>query len=353
MKNYERSIWYDNNTDTIEVIDQRQLPFETIVYALNTLDDAAFAIREMVVRGAPLIGVAAAYGMYIGIRDGHQPDHAAKVLMATRPTAVNLKWAVDRQLDLLKSLDQSEWKAALLKESHIIAEEDIEMCSAIGDHGMQLIETLYRKHRRPINILTHCNAGRLATVQWGTATSPIYKAHYKGIPVHVWVDETRPRNQGARLTAWEMQQAGIPYHVITDNAGGHLMQHGQVDLVIVGSDRTTGTGDVCNKIGTYLKALAAEDNSIPFYAALPSSTIDWEMRDGVREVPIEERSPEEVTHMSSVVEEKRSSARIMSVDTPVANYAFDVTPSRLVTGIITERGICEASEEGLKMLYGR
>jgi len=306
----------------------------------------------MVVRGAPLIGVTAAYGMYIAIRDGHDPQNAARSLMSTRPTAVNLKWAVDRQLSTIKGQAVTEWTAILLKEAHLIAEEDIEMCSAIGDHGLQLIESVYARTGKAVNILTHCNAGWLATVQWGTATAAIYKAHNKGIPLHIWVDETRPRNQGARLTAWELKQAGINFKVITDNAGGHLMQHGSVDLVIVGSDRTTCTGDVCNKIGTYLKALAAFDNNVPFYAALPSSTIDWEMTDGIRQVPIEERASSEITHMNALADGKRVSAGIMPKDTPTANYAFDVTPARLVTGIITERGISDASKEGLMSMFG-
>ncbi|MCP4122298.1 MAG: S-methyl-5-thioribose-1-phosphate isomerase [Bacteroidetes bacterium] len=352
MQQFDRSIWYNDLTDTVEVIDQRRLPFENVVYLLSNLEDTAFAIKEMVVRGAPLIGVTAAYGMYIATRDGHDPQSAARSLMATRPTAVNLKWAVDRQLGKIEGQPVTEWPAVLLKEAHLIAEEDIEMCSAIGDHGLQLIESVYARTERAVNILTHCNAGWLATVQWGTATAAIYKAHNKGIPLHIWVDETRPRNQGARLTAWELKQAGINFKVITDNAGGHLMQHGSVDLVIVGSDRTTYTGDVCNKIGTYLKALAAFDNNVPFYAALPSSTIDWEMTDGIRQIPIEERPSAEITHMNALVDGKRVSAGIMPIDTPTANYAFDVTPARLVTGIITERGISDASKEGLMSMFG-
>lgn len=348
---FDRSIWYNSNTQNIEVIDQRQLPFKESVYTITNLSEAAYAIKEMVVRGAPLIGVTAAYGLYIASKEGIDLEKAYSILMATRPTAVNLKWALNRQMNVVKGVAPNEQTAVLLAEAHIIAEEDIKMCSDIGDYGMKLIEAIYQKKKTPVNILTHCNAGWLATVQWGTAISPIYKANLAGIPVHVWVDETRPRNQGARLTAWELENAGIPYHVIADNVGGHLMQHGDVDIVIVGSDRTTRNGDVCNKIGTYLKALAAHDNNIPFYAALPISTIDWEIGDGVAEIPIEERTTTEISHVNAYLNNTVESVPIMTANTPIKNYAFDVTPAKYVTGIITERGIAEASEDGLKKLY--
>lgn len=350
---YDRSIWYNFESGLVEVIDQRRLPFETVVCQLGNLDALAGAIRDMTVRGAPLIGVTAAYGVYLGLREGLPIETVADTLLQTRPTAVNLRWALERQAEVHRqALPEGRLQAAL-DEAHRLAAEDVAMCSAIGDHGVSLLEAIYRRENRPVNVLTHCNAGWLATVQWGTATAPAYKAHQKGIPVHVWIDETRPRNQGARLTAWELHQAGIPHTVIADNTGGHLMQHGMVDIVLVGSDRTTAAGDVCNKIGTYLKALAARDNDIPFYAALPASTIDWTMKDGRLEIPIEERPANELTHMPAWVGGRPADALLMAENTPVANYAFDVTPARLVTGIITERGICEASAEGLGQLYGR
>ena len=351
MKKFDRSIWYNREKQCVEVIDQRWLPFTATVFELSTLSITAYAIREMVVRGAPLIGVTAAYGMYLGILEQKDPEDIYKELLDTRPTAVNLKWALVRQLKLLEETDKIDWANALLQEAHAIAEEDIAMCSSIGDHGVRLIQDLYDEHKRPVNILTHCNAGWLATVQWGTATAPIYKAHALGIPLHIWVDETRPRNQGARLTAWELTQAGIDFHVITDNAGGHLMQHGHVDILLTGSDRTTRQGDVCNKIGTYLKALAARDNDIPFYAALPSSTIDWDMLDGISEIPIEQRHSSEVTKMNSWNKENVVPVDIMPETTPVRNYAFDVTPAKYVTGIITERGISDATEQSLTDLF--
>jgi methylthioribose-1-phosphate isomerase len=355
-KSFNRSIWFDPDRGMVEVIDQRMLPFRQETFILESLEEAAFAIREMVVRGAPLIGVTAAYGMYLGIAQGKSPEECRNMLLATRPTAVNLQWALDRQSAIIRDnpdLDNCALQQKLLDEAHRIAEEDIAMCSRIGDHGLVLLRDLYDRKQDTVHILTHCNAGWLATVQWGTATAPIYKAHKEGLPVHVWVDETRPRNQGARLTAWELKQACVEHHVIADNAGGHLMQQGLVDMVITGSDRTTRRGDVCNKIGTYLKALAARDNDIPFYAALPSSSIDWEMRDGLREIPIEQRAGRELTHMNARIDDEIKSAGIMPSDTPVRNDAFDVTPARLVSGIITERGICEASEKGLGRLFHR
>jgi methylthioribose-1-phosphate isomerase len=281
-------------------------------------------------------------------------EEAAGLLLATRPTAVNLAWAVEGQLKALRSIDDPRRRIPrALATAREIEAEDIERCRRIGEHGVALIEEIHKEKLNTVNILTHCNAGWLACVRHGTATAPIYEAHRRGIPLHVWVDETRPRNQGARLTAWELGRAGVPYTVIVDNAGGHLMQHGRVDLVIVGSDRTTSTGDVANKIGTYLKALAARDNGIPFYVALPSSTIDWELRDGITEIPIEERSPREVGFVAGALKEggEITEVRILPEDTPTANFAFDVTPSRLVTGLITERGICAATEQGIAALF--
>jgi methylthioribose-1-phosphate isomerase len=342
-----RSIW-QNDEGGVEVIDQRRLPFELVVREIATAAEAARAIREMIVRGAPLIGVTAAYGMYLAARDvvsrqdwRERLRDAAILLKSARPTAINPAWAVDRQLEAIAgcaTLDEAVSRTSALATT--MADEDAECCRMIGEHGLPLIQEIAaRKGGEPVHILTHCNAGWLACVDHGTATSPIYLAHDRGIPIHVWVDETRPRNQGARLTAWELAGHGVPHTVIVDNAGGHLMQHGMVDIVIVGSDRTTATGDVCNKIGTYLKALAARDNDIPFYAALPSSTFDWRLRDGVRDIPIEERDADEVRCIDGVA--------VMSPESPVANYGFDVTPARLVTGLIPERGICEANEEDI------
>ena len=342
---------------TVLTIDQRRLPFEYIEHPMRSLDDAVEAIAAMIVRGAPLIGVTAAYGLYLAAlsdenRGGDGLRIAGERLKAARPTAVNLAWAVERVLAEIAADDGDDAASAAFRVARAIEQEDVESCRRIGEHGVRLIEEIAA--RRPgsvVNVLTHCNAGWLACVDYGTATSPIYAAHDRGLPLHVWVDETRPRNQGARLTAWELAQHGVPHTVIVDNAGGHLMQHGMVDLVIVGSDRTTATGDVCNKIGTYLKALAAHDNGIPFYAALPSSTIDWSMRDGVREIPIEQRSADEVRTVDAIVDGALATVEVFPKETPVANYGFDVTPARLVTGIITERGICEANEDGLRRLH--
>ena len=348
-----QSIWFNNHDKQVEVIDQRKVPFVKKTMVLNSVETVVFAIKEMVVRGAPLIGVTAGYGMYIAARDGVNLQVAYHQLIATRPTAINLKWALDRQLKLADSTMAEERTAQLLTEAHLIRTEDIAMCSSIGAHGLKLIQEIYAQKKETINILTHCNAGWLATVQWGTATAPMYKAHNAGIPIHVWVDETRPRNQGARLTAWELERAGIPFHIITDNAGGHLMQHGKVDLVITGSDRITRSGDVCNKIGTYLKALAAHDNGIPFYVALPSSTIDWTIRDGIEGIPIEERDGSEVRAMTAFNNDSVNKSTIIPEHFRVKNYAFDVTPAKYVTGLITERGVCSASEEGLNRLFGK
>ena len=357
-----QSIWYSEQNEAVSIIDQRHLPHRLVIEQIASLEQMGIAIREMHLRGAPLIGVAAAYGMYLACRRAEDADPrgglqaAAELLLATRPTAVNLAWAVQRQLEALREIaDSGRRTAAALATARDIEAEDIERCRRIGEHGVALIEEIHRNKQDTVNVLTHCNAGWLACVRHGTATAPIYEAHRRGVPIHVWVDETRPRNQGARLTAWELAQAGVPHTVIVDNAGGHLMQHGRVDLVIVGSDRTTRTGDVANKIGTYLKALAARDNGIPFYVALPSSTIDWKLRDGIAEIPIEERNPEEVGFMAGVLKGSGEIGvvRILPAESPAANFAFDVTPSRLVTGLITERGTCGATENSIAALFSK
>ncbi len=353
-----RSIWLNDDGHSVDIIDQTRLPHEFVVKTLQCVEDAAEAISVMRVRGAPLIGATAAYGMALAMQADSSDEslgNAFQQLLATRPTASNLRWALDRTHSVLADtpgLDRVGKAYALASE---ICDEDVAICNAIGDNGLGVIQNLWQQ-RKPgqdtFHILTHCNAGWLATVDWGTALAPVYKAHDAGIPVHVWVDETRPRNQGAALTAWELKSHGVPHDVIVDNAGGHLMQHGMVDMVITGTDRTVRSGDVCNKIGTYLKALAAHDNQLPFYVALPGPTIDWTISDGVADIPIEERDPREITEISG----KASGGEISSVQiTPdgvsARNFAFDVTPARLVTGLITERGICEASETGLLSLY--
>ena len=335
-----QSIWFSSSKQSVSIIDQRHLPHRTIIEEITGLEQMCTAIREMHLRGAPLIGVAAAYGMYLACRESRQAGagntlaEAAALLLATRPTAVNLAWAVKRQLSGLQGLDDPlQRTAAALAMAREIEAEDIERCRRIGEWGVRLIEEIHEKKKDTVNVLTHCNAGWLACVRYGTATAPLYEAWRRGIPLHVWVDETRPRNQGARLTAWELVQAGVPHTVIVDNTGGHLMQHGRVDLVVVGSDRTTRAGDVANKIGTYLKALAARDNGIPFYVALPSSTIDWNISDGIAEIPIEERAGEEVA--------EGFGRRTAPKGCAVYNPAFDVTPARYITAIITERGVIE------------
>src|SRR5215203_4077759 len=349
-----RTIWPEG--EVVCVIDQTRLPFAFAVRRLATMEDAAEAISTMIVRGAPLIGATAAYGVALAMRAGASDallDEAVRVLGATRPTAVNLHWALERMARVLRPLAPRERVGRAFAAAAAICEEDVACCRAIGEHGAALIlEVAARKHGEPVDILTHCNAGWLATVDWGTALAPIYVAHDHGVPVHVWVDETRPRNQGAELTAFELGAHGVPHTIIADNAGGHLMQHGEVDLCIVGSDRTTARGDVANKIGTYLKALAAHDNGVPFYAALPSSTVDWTLSNGVKEIPIEERSAREVTHLTG-----RSDAgdivtvHVSAPGSPAANPAFDVTPARLVSAIITERGVAPATREGLAGLF--
>ncbi|MDR3511645.1 MAG: S-methyl-5-thioribose-1-phosphate isomerase [Caulobacteraceae bacterium] len=348
-----RTIWLAEDGHTVEVIDQTALPHAFRTLALATSDEAARAISTMVVRGAPLIGATAAYGMALAAREDASDEGlaaAAARLVATRPTAVNLRWAVEAmQRDLAPIAPAGRAEAAYAAAARI-CDEDVAACEAIGRHGEALIRKAW-DGRRTVNVLTHCNAGWLATVDWGTALAPIYRAHDAGVPVHVWVDETRPRNQGAALTAWELQRHGVPYTVIADNAGGHLMQHGRVDLCIVGSDRCAANGDVCNKIGTYLKALAAHDNAVPFYAALPASTIDWRLASG-RAIPIEERDEAEVTHITGLAPSGEAvTVRLTPEGGRAANFAFDVTPARLVTAIITERGVCAASREGLAGLF--
>jgi methylthioribose-1-phosphate isomerase len=352
-----RTIWLNGDGSSVEIIDQTKLPhrFETVT--LRDLDEAAHAIKAMLVRGAPLIGATAAYGVCLALRDDDSDealDRAYDVLYATRPTAVNLRWALDEMRAALRNLPRGERLAAAYKRAAEICDEDVGICQSIGRHGLKLIREIAEKKPagEPVNILTHCNAGWLATVDWGTATAPMYMAFEEGIPIHVWADETRPRNQGASLTAWELNGHGVPHTVIADNVGGHLMQHGKVDLCIVGTDRTTASGDVCNKIGTYLKALAAHDNGVPFYVALPSPTIDWSLHDGVKEIPIEERGGEEVSRMTGRTAAGAIETVTITPDgSPVANFAFDVTPARYVTGLITERGVAEASREGLAKLF--
>jgi methylthioribose-1-phosphate isomerase len=350
-----RTIWPAADRRTVEIIDQTRLPHELVIVALKTLDDAANAIRTMQVRGAPLIGAAAAYGMALAtVADASNSaiERAAATLAATRPTAVNLRWALAEMKRTLLDVAERDRHAAALTRAGEIAEDDVAINRAIGKHGAGLIADAWRRNMTGrVDILTHCNAGWLATVDWGTALAPVYRTHDDGIPVHVWVDETRPRNQGASLTAWELGQHGVPHTVIVDNAGGHLMRQGLVDLCIVGTDRTTAGGDVANKIGTYLKALAAHDNDIPFYVALPSPTIDWEIESGAA-IPIERRDSREVTHIEGWTEAaERVSVRLTPAGSPAENYAFDVTPARLVTALITERGVCPASRSGLLSLF--
>ncbi len=353
---HTRTIYPVEDGQVVEVIDQTKLPHDFALVRLRTLEDAVRAIADMIVRGAPLIGATGAYGMALALREDASTSalEAARTrLLSSRPTAVNLRWAVDEIVAAVAPLPPSGRAAAAFHCAAEICDEDVASCASIGEYGRLILAELAKKHpRRAVNVLTHCNAGWLATVDYGTALAPIYKAHDAGIPIHVWVDETRPRNQGASLTAWELGQHGVPHTVIADNAGGHLMQHGRVDVCIVGSDRTTASGDVCNKIGTYLKALAAHDCGVPFYAALTGPTIDWEITDGVAQVPIEERSADEVRFMRG----RTASGDLATIDilpagSPAANPAFDVTPARLVTGIITERGVCPATADGLRKLF--
>jgi methylthioribose-1-phosphate isomerase len=350
-----RSIWVDETDHwSVRIIDQTKLPWSVDILRLTTMEAIAHAIRAMLVRGAPLIGAAAAYGVALAMRaDASESNlaHAIGALGATRPTAINLRWALARMREALEPLNAGQRVGAAYAEAAAICDADVATNKAIGEHGLKLIEAHANDARR-VNVLTHCNAGWIATVDWGTALAPIYMAHDKGIAVHVWVEETRPRNQGASLTAWELGKHGVPHTVIADNAGGHLMQRGDVDLVIVGTDRVTRAGDVANKIGTYLKALAARDTGVPFWVALPSSTIDWTISNGLADIPIEERAQTEVTTMTGrALDGSIATIRIVPKDSPAANPAFDVTPARLVTGLITERGLCEANEAALSKLF--
>ncbi len=347
------------NNSIVQIIDQRFLPHNFVIENLRKVRDVIIAIKEMHVRGAGLIGAAAGYGMYLATLEAQKErldeylKEAGNKLKSARPTAINLAWAVERQLNAINKTTGFEEKVKIaLKTAKDIAEEDEEYCRKIGRHGLSIIEEISRKkNREPVNILTHCNAGWLAFVDYGSALAPIYAAFDAGIKVHVWVDETRPRNQGAKLTAWELGQNGVPYTVIPDNTGGHLMQHGMVDMCIVGADRVTSNGDVANKIGTYLKALAAFDNNVLFYVAFPSSTFDWKMRDGIKEIPIEERSPEEVKYIEGLNNGEIKSVLLTPENSQAVNYGFDITPSRLITGLITERGFCKASKEEIKKLF--
>ena len=356
-----RTIWRKPDDErTVQLIDQRFLPHDFVIEEVRSVEQMATAIREMHVRGAGLIGASAGNGMYLAALEAAQRDsfdehmtRAAAQLTATRPTAVNLSWAIERQLQNVAAGKTADEKVALaLRAADSIADEDAEHCRMIGQHGLELIRQLARKKAgKPINVLTHCNAGWLAFVDYGSATAPIYAAHDSGLPVHVWVAETRPRSQGSKLTAWELGEHKVPHTIIADSASGHLMQRGAVDLVIVGTDRTTLSGDVANKIGTYLKALAAKDNDVPFYVALPSSSFDWKLHDGLKEIPIEERSAEEVKHADGWFEGQQVEVRVAPEGSPAANYGFDVTPAHLVTGLITERGVCEANEKSIRALF--
>ncbi|MDB2486282.1 S-methyl-5-thioribose-1-phosphate isomerase [Pelagibacteraceae bacterium] len=347
-----RTIWYEENV--VKIIDQTKLPHQFIIKDLKTVKDAINAIKVMEVRGAPLIGGTAAYGIALAVQENNDPDFIKKSseeLIESRPTAINLKWAVDRMMKKLSGINSGQILDIALNEAKEICDEDEKFCENIGLNGLKIIEEIYNKTKKKVNILTHCNAGWLATINWGTATSPIYHAHQKGIPVHVWVDETRPRNQGANLTSYELNEENIPNTIIADNTGGILMQRGDVDMCIVGTDRTLSNGDVCNKIGTYLKALAAHDNNVPFYVALPSSTIDWKIKEG-KDIPIEERNSEELSHIEGVDENNEiKKILIYPKKSKAMNLAFDVTPAKYVTGLITEKGICEASSDALKKMF--
>ena len=347
-----KTIWFENNT--VKVIDQTKLPHKFQIKELNSVDDAINAIKVMEVRGAPLIGATAAYGIVLALIENNEQsflDNACKNLIKSRPTAINLKWAVDRMYEKLKDVNNNEMLNIAINEANEICEEDISFCKNIGLNGLKLIEDIYNKKKDTINILTHCNAGWLATINWGTATSPIYHAHQKDIPVHVWVDETRPRNQGANLTSFELNEENIKNTIIADNTGGILMQRGEVDMCIVGTDRTLSNGDVCNKVGTYLKAIAAKDNNVPFYVALPSSTIDWDLKDS-KNIPIEERDSNELSTIEGLDENGNiKKIQIYPENSKSLNLAFDVTPAKFITGLITEKGICDASKEGLNKLF--
>jgi len=348
------TIWFDQKNQVVKIINQTKLPHQFIIKDLKTIKDAINAIKNMEVRGAPLIGATAAYGLVLAIIENNDQSFLKKSsekLINSRPTAINLKWAVDRMMKKLSGVNNNEILNLALNEAKEICEEDVKFCENIGLNGLKIIEEIYSKKKDTVNILTHCNAGWLATINWGTATSPIYHAHKKGIKVHVWVDETRPRNQGANLTSYELNEEGVSNTIIADNTGGILMQRRQVDMCIVGTDRTLSTGDVANKIGTYLKALAANDNNVPFYVALPSSTIDWEIKN-FKDIPIEERNPEELSHIEGLDENNNiKKILIYPKKSKAINLAFDITPAKYVTGLITEKGVCKASTEGLKKLF--
>jgi methylthioribose-1-phosphate isomerase len=349
-----RTIWFDEKNQVVKIIDQTKLPHKFIIKDLKTVKDAINAIKIMEVRGAPLIGGTAAYGIVLAIMENNDLNfikQSSEDLIQSRPTAINLKWAVDRMMKKLSGINNNEVLKVALDEAKTVCEEDVMSCKNIGLNGLKIIEEIYNKKKDTVNILTHCNAGWLATINWGTATSPIYHARQKGIPVHVWVDETRPRNQGANLTSYELNEEEIPNTIIADNTGGILMQRGEVDMCIVGTDRTLASGDVCNKIGTYLKALAAHDNNVPFFVALPSSTIDWNIKN-FKDIPIEERNSEELSHVEGLDESGNlKKVLIYPKKSKSMNLAFDVTPAKYVTGLITEKGVCEASTEGLKELF--
>ena len=351
-----RTIWFDEQSKVVKIIDQTKLPHQFIIKDLKTVKDSISAIKTMEVRGAPLIGGTAAYGIVLAALENNELNFikkSSKDLIESRPTAINLKWAVDRMMKKLSNINKDEYLSVALKEAKDICDEDEKFCENIGLNGLKIIEDIYNKKKDTVNILTHCNAGWLATINWGTATSPIYHAHKKGIPVHVWVDETRPRNQGANLTSYELNEEGVVNTIIADNTGGILMQRGDVDICIVGTDRTLSTGDVCNKIGTYLKALAAHDHKVPFYVALPSSTIDWDIKN-FKDIPIEERDPEELSHIDGLDENNDlKKVLIYPKKSKALNLAFDVTPAKYVTGLITEKGICEASSDALKKMFGK
>ena len=349
-----RTIWFDEKDQVVQIIDQTKLPHQFEIKNLKTVKDAINAIKTMEVRGAPLIGATAAYGIVLAIMENNDPEFiktSCENLIKSRPTAINLKWAVNRMWKKLTGVNKNEILKIAIDEAKLICEEDVKFCENIGLNGLKIIEEIYNKKKETVNILTHCKAGWLATIDWGTATSPIYHAHKKGIPLHVWVDETRPRNQGANLTSYEFNEEEVPNTIIADNTGGILMQRGEVDMCIVGTDRTLSTGDIANKIGTYLKALAAKDNNVPFYVALPSSTIDWKTTD-LKKIPIEERNSEELSYVEGLDENNNvKKVLIYPKKSKTMNLAFDVTPAKYVTGLITEKGVCEASKEGLKKLF--
>ena len=345
------TIWYEEETDKVKIIDQRLIPFELKIIELNSVDEVCFAIKEMQVRGAPLIGVTAAYGMYIAAKEKTDLKDASEKINATRPTAVNLSWALNKIMTSIKDINTDDLPIKILELANQIREDDITNCNNIGKNGYKLIKEVYEKKNKPVNILTHCNAGWLATVDWGTALAPVFVAHKNNIPIHVWVDETRPRNQGFSLTSWELLNENIPNSLIVDNVGGHLMQHNKIDMCITGTDRTASNGDVCNKIGTYLKALAAYDNEIPFYVSAPISSIDFNIENGIRDIPIEQRDSEEVSHIEGLDENNKiQKIKIVPDGAQCVNYAFDVTPAKYITKLITEKGIIDANSSSISRL---